>query len=261
MKRTHCLAVVGTLIVLCVACLEWSVGESGKTTRISDPKQHHRVGAKSYPYRTKSDYILKEMDLKPGDVVVDIGAGDGLWTEKMAKSVGPKGVVHAAEVTAKKVDQMKKKFAKTPQIKPYVCKTDGTGLPADSCDLAFLSQTYHHLPKNGKVAYLKHLSTVIKPTGRVVIIEKYTEEALGSGVHGTPMSRLVREVEEAGCWVPVRLELMTGTYHYIAILAQKSLFPPEPKRKPRKPKSATSKPAKSKKAPVPSASGTTGRDA
>jgi hypothetical protein len=41
---------------------------------------------------------------------------------------------------------------------------------------------------------------------------------------------LVRQAEEAA-WVPVRLELMTGTYHYIAILAQQELFPPEQKKK------------------------------
>lgn len=36
----------------------------------------------------------------------------------------------------------------------------------------------------------------------------------------------MRQAEEAG-WVPLRLELMTGAYHYIAILAQQELFPAE----------------------------------
>ena len=63
-----------------------------------------------------------------------------------------------------------------------------------------------------------------------MIIEKYTETGFGEGTHGTRLSRLVREAEEAS-WIPVRLELMTGTYHYIAILAQQELFPSEPKRK------------------------------
>ncbi len=225
---------LGTLSLLAfVAALPGRViADSDQSTRITDPKQHQRTGSKSYPYRVKREYILKELDLKEGDVVVDVGAGDGWWAEQFAKRVGAKGTIHAGEVAEKKVEQMKKKFADAPQVKPYLIPKDGTGLPENSCDLAFFSQTYHHLNKDGHVAYLKHLSSVIKPTGRVAIIEKYTETGLGSGTHGTKLSRLVRQAEEAG-WVPVRLELMTGTYHYIGIRAQKELFPPEPKKQPK----------------------------
>ncbi|HJM62326.1 MAG: class I SAM-dependent methyltransferase [Roseibacillus sp.] len=204
-------------------------GESDQTTRISDPAQHKRTGNKSYPYRAKSEYILKELDLQPGDVVVDVGAGDGFWSEKFAEHVGESGLVHAAEVAEKKVAQMKEKYASSPQIKPCLIESDSTGLAENSCDLAFLSQTYHHLNKDGHVDYLKHLHKVLKPTGRIVIIEKYIETGLGAGTHGTRLSRLIREVEEAD-WVAVRLEMMTGTYHYLAVLAQKELFPPEPEK-------------------------------
>ncbi|MDP6546639.1 MAG: methyltransferase domain-containing protein [Phycisphaerae bacterium] len=246
MTRVNRYVVVVMFVVLGGVCLEWALGESDKNTRISDPKMHRRVGARSYPYRTKSAYVLKEINLQAGEVAVDIGAGDGFWTEKMAKSVGAGGTVHAAEVSKKMVDKLKKKYASTPQIKPYLCKKDSTGLGPNSCDVAFLSQAYHHLPKGKRVDYLKHLRTVIKPTGRVVIIEKYIENGMGHGTHGTLLSRLIGQAEQAG-WVPLRVELMTGTYHYIAILAQKDLFPPEPKRKPKtkpKPKTRPKPPAK-----------------
>ncbi len=230
MKQTSRLLTLLACGVVFVLSPAKSSADSGQSTRITDPKQHQRKGSKSYPYREKADYILKELDLKEGDAVVDIGAGDGWWSEKFAAKVGAKGAVHAAEIEEKKVEGMKKKFAKLPQIKPYLIPKDGTGLPENSCDVAFFSQSYHHLNKDGHVAYLKGLHSVVKPTGRVVIIEKYTETGLGEGTHGTKLSRLAAQAEEAN-WVPVRLELMTGTYHYIAILAQKELFPPEPKRK------------------------------
>jgi ubiquinone/menaquinone biosynthesis C-methylase UbiE len=202
--------------------------ESDQTTRISDATQHHRKGPRKYPYREKSDYILNELDLKEGDVIVDVGAGSGFWAAQFAECVGESGVVHAAEIKKTIVDKLNARFEKTPQVKPYLAEPMSTGLPENSCDVAFLSQTYHHLNTDGHIEYLKHLRKVIKPTGRVVIVEKYTEIGLSPGEqHGTRLSRLVRQSEEAG-WVPVRLELMTGTYHYIAILAQKELFPPEP---------------------------------
>jgi len=229
MRRTSQLLIVLVLIVALGSSPGAIPTDSWRSTRVTDPNQHVRTGTSGYPYRAKSEYVLKELDLKPEDVVVDIGAGDGWWANHMAKFVGDKGIIHASEVEERKVNRMKEKFADIPQIKPYLCDTDSTNLPENSCDLAFFSQTYHHLDPDGRVDYLRHLRQVVKPTGRVCVIEKYSEIATRYKSHGTPLSRLAKQAEEAG-WIPVRYELMTGTYHYIAIFVQKDLFPPEPRR-------------------------------
>ncbi len=134
-----------------------------------------------YGYREAADIVIKRLQLKPDSVIVDIGAGDGWWAAKMAEKLSPAGTVHAGEVEQKKVDNMKSKWAGTPQIKPYLCPFDGTGLEADSCDLAFISKTYHHFNKDGQVDYLKHLKQVIKPSGKLVIIERHPSLATGRG--------------------------------------------------------------------------------
>ena len=206
-------------------------GDTAESTRVLEPNQHACTSGGGYPYREKSEHVLKELDLKSGDVVVDIGAGDGWWAEKMVKCVGSKGTIHASEVGQEKVDRMKEKFADVPQIKPYLCPTDGTGLAENCCDLAFLSKTYHHLNKGGHVDYLRHLLKVVKPTGRLCVIEKHA--GLGSGhgkEHAWLPGLLFEQAEEAG-WIPVRYELITGTYHFIAIFVQKELFTPEPRRR------------------------------
>lgn len=199
--------------------------DSGESTRIKDEKQHALSVGGGYPYREKADVILKELDLKPGDVVVDIGAGDGFWSEKMAEAVGKSGTVHSAEISEDKVAKLKKRLEKYPQAKPYVCPKDGTGLKENTCDLAFLSKTYHHLNKDGQVDYLRHLHKIIKPTGRLVVIERHNR--LGEGrqtEHAWSPGLLMQQAEEAD-WIPVRYELITGTYHFIAVFAQKELFP------------------------------------
>jgi len=226
-----------------------SRADTGTTTRVTDPKQHASVKPGGYPYREKSDYVLKELDLKPGDVVVDVGAGDGWWSQRMAKCVGATGTIHAAEVEQKLVDQMKKTFADRPQVKPYLCKPDSTLLPDNSCDLAFLSQVYHHLPKDGRVDYLRGLRRVVKPTGRLSVVEKYSEIATKGKDHGMQLSRVLEEAERSG-WVPVRCELITGTGHFLAIFVPKDLFPPpEPEEKPapQKKPPAAKKPSGAKK--------------
>ena len=125
--------------------------------------------------------------------MVDIGAGDGWWSERMAPFVGREGTIHSAEVDEDKVKEMKEKFADVPQIKPYLCKTDNVLLPEDSCDLAFFSQSYHHLDRNGHVDYLSHLRRVVKPTGRLCVIEKNAAVANRMKAHGTHLGELDRK--------------------------------------------------------------------
>jgi ubiquinone/menaquinone biosynthesis C-methylase UbiE len=222
-----------------------STADVAQSTRVTDPQQYAKSGSGGYAYRQQADYVLKELDLRPGDVVVDIGAGDGWWAEKMAAAVGPQGAVHAAEIDQRQVDRMKQRFASLPQVKPYLCKTDSLELPDDSCDLAFLSQTYHHLKKDTRVEYLRHLRKVVKPTGRLVVVENYSE-LLGSGKdHATQLSTLLGEAEQAG-WIAVRCQLIRDSSAYIAIFVQKDLFakpaPPAKKSPPAEPK--TEKPSK-----------------
>ncbi|UCD52865.1 MAG: class I SAM-dependent methyltransferase [Phycisphaerales bacterium] len=220
---------IGLLLILLVfiVALDSSPGatstESWCSTRVIDPNIHARADSSGYPFRAKSDYILKELDLRPGDVAVDIGAGDGWWSERMAKFVGEGGIIHAGEVAENKVSRMKEKFADVPQVKPYLCPTDSTGLPEDSCDLAFFSLVYHHLDADGRTDYLRHLHKVVKPTGRVCVIERYPEIAIKHKSHGVSLSQLVKQAEQAG-WIPVRYELIAGTRHYIAFFVQRGLF-------------------------------------
>lgn len=200
-----------------------SSSQPARGTRVTDPRMH--VRASNSP-RSWSDFVLAELDLRPGDVVVDVGAGDGWWAEKMAKTVERDGTVHAAEIDAKKIDEMRSKYSNVPQIRPYLCGKDSTCLPEGSCDMAFFCQSYHHLDSNGRVDYLQALKKVVKPTGRIVIVDKYSRVSSSMPQHAVDLSVLLKEAEEAG-WILVRCEMLTGTQHYMATFVQKELFLPE----------------------------------
>lgn len=175
-------------------------------------------------YREASDYVVKRLGLRRKSVVVDIGAGDGWWSSKIAEKLGVKGVIHAGEVEQKKVDAMKEKWEAVPQIKPYLCPTDGTGQEENSCDLVFISKTYHHFDKDTHVDYLRHLKKVVKPSGRVVIIELHADLASGRGKeHAWRPGRLCQQAEQAG-WMLLRCELIPGSDHFMATFVKPEAF-------------------------------------
>ena len=198
-----------------------------KSTRVTGPHFHERTGPAFYPFREWSDYILAELDLRPGDVVADIGAGDGWWTERLAQAVGKEGLVYAAEIEEEKVKALQTRFAGQNNVRPTLCPKDGTDLPPGSCNLVFFSQVYPHLDEGSRVEYLRRLHSVMKMEGRLCIIERYPVVSTFQKEHGTDVSRLITEAEQAD-WIPVRFELMTGAYHYLAIFVSKTLFTPEP---------------------------------
>jgi ubiquinone/menaquinone biosynthesis C-methylase UbiE len=240
--------------VLASLCIAASVATSALaqpavSTRVVDPAAHAVPAASGYPYRQHVATILAQLDLRPGDVAVDLGTGDGWWAEKFAGAVGPQGTVYAGELKEDLVERLKQKFAATPQLKPYVCKPDSPELPDDSCDLAFLSQVYHHLPADGHVAYLEKLRRVVKPDGRLCIIEKYTEIAVHGRDHGTQLSKLAAECEQAG-WIALRYELIPATAHYMAVFAQREIFAPAPSAN-GKPKPAEARPTQPPRQPEP----------
>jgi ubiquinone/menaquinone biosynthesis C-methylase UbiE len=104
---------------------------------------------------------------------------------------------------------------------------DGTGLEPDTCDMAFISKTYHHLDKDKHIDYLKHLKQVIKPSGTLVIIERHPALATGRGKdHTWPPGLLGKQAEDAG-WMLLTCDLIPSSDHYMAIFVQPESFAEE----------------------------------
>jgi ubiquinone/menaquinone biosynthesis C-methylase UbiE len=216
MSKLFRLSVV--VIIILVLCLPVVGQQDGRDNRQG---RNPRAGR---GYREAADFVIKRLGLRSKSVVVDIGAGDGWWSSKMAEKLGPKGVIHAGEISQDKVDEIKQKWENVPQIKPYLCPMDGTGLAENSCDVAFISKTYHHFGENTHVDYLKHLKKVIKPSGRVVIIESHTALASGRGKdHAWLPGLMSHQAEQAG-WMLLRCEMIPGSDHFMATFVDPKAF-------------------------------------
>ena len=134
----------------------------------------HWAGVFESPDRTKwqkPDEVVRALDLRPGQTVIDIGAGTGYFTRRFAKAVGPSGAVIGLDVEPGMVDYMKAD-AKKLGLRNYharVVKADDPELSPNSADVIFFCDTLHHI--YDRLAYLRKLAPALKPGGRIAVVD------------------------------------------------------------------------------------------
>lgn len=122
--------------------------------------------------------ILAGVRIKPGDKVLDFGAGPGTFLLAAAKLVGMNGHVYALDIVpaaARKVTRLSQQEG----ITNLTTITSGcaTGLPAASIDIALLFDILHMLSQPDAV--LGELHRVLKPEGRLAVnCHHWTEDRL-----------------------------------------------------------------------------------
>lgn len=139
---------------------------------------------------------IKNMKLKTGTVVADIGAGSGYYTFKIAPLV-PQGKVYAVDIQDEMLRLLsdKKKQLNAGNV-TIVKSTDSTlNLPDNSIDLAIMVDVYHELeyPKEILLAVYKAL----KKDGKLLLIEYRGEDATVpiKPLHKTSIVQMNKEME------------------------------------------------------------------
>jgi 2-polyprenyl-3-methyl-5-hydroxy-6-metoxy-1,4-benzoquinol methylase len=119
----------------------------------------------------KIDEVLSKLQLRPGMVVADIGAGSGLFSRPMAKAVAPGGFVYAVDIQQDLLNYIDQRDQQehSSNIKTVLGEFDDPKLPTRNVDLALINDVLHHIEH--RAAYLKTLGTYLKPSGRIAIIE------------------------------------------------------------------------------------------
>jgi precorrin-6B methylase 2 len=121
------------------------------------------------------DRVIKSLNLKPTDVVADIGAGTGYFSFRISPAV-PQGKVLAVDVQPEMIRVLTglKKDRKISNVQPIQGTITNPNLPAVAVDLVLMVDTYHEFshPREMMQAIVKSL----KPGGRVVLLEYRGED-------------------------------------------------------------------------------------
>lgn len=121
--------------------------------------------------------LLKALHLKEGDVVADVGCGNGFYTYRMEPLVGAKGKIYAVDIQPEMLEQLKaegKRLGAGASVTPVLGTVVDPKLPAASLDLAFLVDVYHEF--DHPVEMLAALKKALKPAGRIVLVEFRLED-------------------------------------------------------------------------------------
>ena len=116
------------------------------------------------------------LELQPGMVAADIGAGSGYYSVRLARKVGPTGKVFATDIQAGMLDLLKRRMSRdgVANVVPVLGAPDDPRLPAAAIDLALMVDVYHELA--APQVFVRRLREALKPDGRLVLIEFRKED-------------------------------------------------------------------------------------
>jgi cyclopropane fatty-acyl-phospholipid synthase-like methyltransferase len=120
--------------------------------------------------------LLADLRLKPGMVVCDLGCGNGYYTLPMARQVAPGGKVLAVDIQPEMLKLLTERAEKegVTGIENILGTEDDPRIPAGSCDLLLLVDTYHEFSK--PVEMLTRIRDALKPDGLLVLAEFRAED-------------------------------------------------------------------------------------
>jgi arsenite methyltransferase len=148
----------------------------------------------------KPDEVVQALKLKPGQTVVDIGAGTGYFTRRFASAVAPAGTAIGVDIEPAMVDYMKSdaKKLKLSNYEARLSKADDPGLAPQSADLIFFCDVLHHI--DNRLAYFRKIKAALKPGGRVAVVD-FKKQTLPVGpppADKISREEMIKEFKDAG---------------------------------------------------------------
>lgn len=170
-----------------------------------------RYEAKDRDVVKKQDEVVAACGLKPGMIVADVGAGSGLFTRRFAAAVGTCGKVFAVDVDKQCVEHIAQtcRQQKIANVVGVVGKADSTELPAESVDLVFVCDSYHHFDRPAKM--LSSIHRALRPGGRLLLIDFTKEGPMKDHVRADKQT-LLNDLAAAGFKLVDALDFLPDQY-------------------------------------------------
>jgi ubiquinone/menaquinone biosynthesis C-methylase UbiE len=175
--------------------------------------------------------MLDALKIAPGSTVADVGAGVGYMSLRIARRVGPEGLVLATDIQPQMIRMLSDNIraAGVKNVRAIRCTPTETGLPMGRVDLVMMVDVYHECPD--PEVTLQGLREALKPGGRLVLVEFRGEDPDVPIMpeHKMAVAQARLEVESQGFRFKGSLEFLP--WQHILIFEKPEDAPgPEPKR-------------------------------
>jgi predicted methyltransferase len=180
-----------TRVAVAMALMVWA-GVTGPDTALAEanlqigpsnpqavPSPHRRLfppqdlGLLEGPDRDKwqkPDQIMDALNIADGSAVADIGAGAGWFTIRLARRVGPRGIVYAQDVQRQMLEAIRRRVAKEglQNVETRLGQGSDPNLPERALDAVLVVDVYPEV--EDRVTLLRNLGSALKSNGRIGIV-------------------------------------------------------------------------------------------
>jgi len=143
--------------------------------------------------------LLKNLAVKPGMVVADIGAGSGYHSALLSKMVGT-GKVFAVDGEPEMIAYLNARIKqeKLSRIVPILSTEQKVSLPENTIDMMLLVDVYHEFSFPYEMAL--SMRAALKPGGKLVLVEFRAEDATVpiKTIHKMSEAQAIKEFKAAG---------------------------------------------------------------
>lgn len=144
--------------------------------------------------------LIDALQIKPGQTIVDLGAGSGYYSFRIAPLVGPTGKVLAIDIEPRMLEAIAQRARREHigNVATVRGSVQDPNLPPGSVDLLFMVDVYHELEYPYEV--LTKVRVALKPGGRVALIEYRAEDpdVAIKPLHKMSERQVRREMQAAG---------------------------------------------------------------
>ncbi len=144
--------------------------------------------------------LVEALELKPGQVVADVGVGTGYFAFRMAPLLGEKGKVLGVDIQQEMLDLLKAKAAKlkVANVEGVLGTVTDPKLPEGGVDLVLMVDVYHEFDHPWEM--MQAIKKSLKPGGRVVLVEYRKEDPKVpiKEVHKMSEEQIKKEMTAAG---------------------------------------------------------------
>ena len=162
------------------------------------------------------EQVMDALGIADGGTVADLGAGGGWFTVRLARRVGPNGLVYAQDIQPQMIESISRRVIREglTNVRTILGTADDPKLP-NTLDAVLIVGTYPEIVD--PVTLLRHVSASLKPNGRLGIVD-FT---LYGGGPGPPIEdriepeRVIENAEEAGLHLRAHEQFLR--YQYLLV--------------------------------------------